>query len=64
MGEVLKALEADKSVKKGEAIALANRVTGVDANYRGRSEALDAVGSWVRRKIASERRLDGTSGIF
>ncbi len=64
MHELLDELRNDKKAKLPELKAIASHLSGVEASFKNKSEALDKIETVVRRRLDTGRRLEGTSGIF
>ena len=57
-------LQADPKMRMGEMSALAQQLTSVDAKYKNKKAAVDAIRAWVQRKLDTARRLEGTAKLF
>jgi hypothetical protein len=64
MHEWLDVLRGDKKAKLPELKAIASHLSGVEASFKNKSEALDKIETVIRRRLDTGRRLEGTSGIF
>jgi len=64
MHELLDELRGDKKAKLPELKSIASQLSGVEASFKNKSEALEKIETVVRRRLDTGRRLEGSSGIF
>ncbi|MEQ1577128.1 MAG: hypothetical protein ABL894_05700, partial [Hyphomicrobium sp.] len=61
---ILADLEANKNAKMPELTTIAIQLSGVEAKFKNKSDALAKIDAIVRRRLDTDRRLAGTSGAF
>ena len=61
---ILSEIKADKKVRVIDMKAIANSLSGSDEAFRTKNAAMKTIEGWAHRKLDTERRIKGTSGIF
>ena len=61
---VISEMEADRTMKVSDVNEVAGQMTGAGIQYKKKIDAITALRIWINRKFETQRRVEGSSGIF